>query len=123
MHTPSFAGYMERIERGDWQGVGEMMLASAQILARAGANFLICPDNTIHQALPLIEERSPLPWLHIAEVVAATAPSAASGGWRLRERAGWSRAKFIRRNCGTRDPLCAPTPKSAKRSTASLWKS
>ena len=73
MHTPSFAGYMERIERGDWQGVGEMMLESAQVLAGAGADFLICPDNTIHQALPLIEARSPLPWLHIAQVVAATA--------------------------------------------------
>jgi aspartate racemase len=73
MHTPSFARYMERIERGDWQGVGEMMLASARVLAGAGADFLICPDNTIHQALPLIEERSPLPWLHIAEVVATTA--------------------------------------------------
>ena len=73
MHTPSFAGYMERIERGDWQGVGEMMLESARVLAGAGADFLICPDNTIHQALPLIEARSPLPWLHIAQVVAATA--------------------------------------------------
>ena len=78
MHTPSFAGYMERIERGDWQGVGEMMLESAQVLAGAGADFLICPDNTIHQALPLIEARSPLPWLHIAQVVAATA---AERGW------------------------------------------
>jgi len=73
MHTPSFAGYMEFIERGDWQGVGEMMLASAHVLAGAGADFLICPDNTIHQALPLIEQRSPLPWLHIAQVVAETA--------------------------------------------------
>jgi aspartate racemase len=73
MHTPSFARYMKRIECGDWQGVGEMMLASAQVLAGAGADFLICPDNTIHQALPLIEERSPLPWMHIAQEVAATA--------------------------------------------------
>ncbi len=73
MHTPSFAGYMDFIERCDWQGVGEMMLASAHILAGARADFLICPDNTIHQALPFIEARSPLPWLHIAKVVAATA--------------------------------------------------
>jgi aspartate racemase len=73
MYTPSFASYMELIECGDWQGVGEIMLASAQILAGAGADFLICPDNTIHQALPLIEAQSPRPWLHIAEVVAATA--------------------------------------------------
>ena len=49
------------------------MLVSAGKLAKAGADFLICPDNTIHQALPHIERRSPLPWLHIAEVVAAEA--------------------------------------------------
>lgn len=73
MHTPSLADYMACIYRGDWQGVGELMLASADKLARIGADFLICPDNTIHQALPFVEARSPLPWLHIAEVVAAQA--------------------------------------------------
>jgi aspartate racemase len=73
MHTPSLAQYMECIYRDDWQGVGELMLASAEKLARIGADFLICPDNTIHQALPFIQARSPLPWLHIAEVVAAHA--------------------------------------------------
>jgi aspartate racemase len=73
MHTPSFAEYVKLIERGDWQGVGEIMLRSARILAGSGADFLICPDNTVHQALPFIESRLPLPWLHIAEVVAATA--------------------------------------------------
>ena len=73
MHTHSLAGYMERIYQGDWRGVGELMLSSADKLANAGADFLICPDNTIHQALPFIEGRSPLPWLHIAEVVAEQA--------------------------------------------------
>ena len=46
------------------------MLSSARKLAGAGADFLICPDNTIHQAMPYVAPRSPLPWLHIAEVVA-----------------------------------------------------
>lgn len=73
MHTHSFAKYMECIYRGDWQGVGELMLSSANKLANTGADFLICPDNTIHQAFPYVEARSPLPWLHIAEVVAAQA--------------------------------------------------
>jgi aspartate racemase len=73
MHTHSLADYVRCLDRGDWRGVGELMLSSAAKLARAGANFLICPDNTIHQALPFIESRSPLPWLHIAEVVAAQA--------------------------------------------------
>jgi len=70
MHTHSLADYMECIYRDDWKGVGELMLSSAGKLAKIGADFVICPDNTIHQALPLIEARSPLPWLHIAEVVA-----------------------------------------------------
>ena len=73
MHTHSFAAYVRCLERGDWAGVAELMLASAGKLARCGADFLICPDNTLHQALPWVLRRSPLPWLHIAEVVAAQA--------------------------------------------------
>ena len=73
MHTPSLAHYVECLEGGDWDGVGELMLASAHKLAAIGADFLICPDNTIHQALPRIAARSPRPWLHIAEVVADAA--------------------------------------------------
>ncbi len=73
MHTYSLGDYALCLERGDWSGVGELMLASANKLADAGADFLICPDNTIHQALPDIEPRSPLPWIHIAEVVAKEA--------------------------------------------------
>ena len=73
MHTHSLASYMERIYADDWAGVGELMLSSARKLAAVGADFLICPDNTIHQALPLIEAKSPLPWLHIAQVVAQQA--------------------------------------------------
>ena len=73
MHTPSLAGYMNCIYRDDWQGVGDLMLSSAHKLAKIGADFLICPDNTIHQAMPYVKPRSPLPWLHIAEVAAAQA--------------------------------------------------
>jgi aspartate racemase len=73
MHTHSLGSYMKCVYRGDWEGVGELMLSSARKLASAGADFLVCPDNTIHQALPLVQPRSPLPWLHIAETVAAHA--------------------------------------------------
>ena len=69
MHTHRLGDYMRCIERDDWRGVGALMLSSAHKLANAGADFLICPDNTIHQALPHILDESPLPWLHIAEVV------------------------------------------------------
>jgi aspartate racemase len=70
MHTHSLAAYVECLDRRDLDGVAELMLDSARKLERAGADFLICPDNTIHQAMALVEPRSTLPWLHIAEVVA-----------------------------------------------------
>lgn len=73
MHTHSLADYMKCIYRDDWKGVAELMLSSAYKLASVGADFLICPDNTIHKALPYIEARSPLPWLNIADVVVAEA--------------------------------------------------
>jgi aspartate racemase len=73
MHSHSLSEYVKCLDRGDWQGVSKLMLSSAQKLARAGADFLICPDNTMHQAFATIEPQSPLPWLHIAEVVAAEA--------------------------------------------------
>jgi aspartate racemase len=70
LHNYSLAEYVACLEQGDLQGVGNLMLASTQKLALAGANFLICPDNTIHQAFDYVQARSPLPWLHIAAVVA-----------------------------------------------------
>ena len=73
LHGLSLADQMDRIYADDWAGLGEMMLVSARKLAAVGAEVLICPDNTLHQALALVRDRSPLPWLHIAEVVAAEA--------------------------------------------------
>lgn len=73
MHTHSLADYVTALEAGDLEAVGRLMLSSAEKLAKAGADFLICPDNTIHQAMGFVRPRSPLPWLHIAEVVAEEA--------------------------------------------------
>ena len=73
LHGHSLETYGVLLDAGDWPGVGALMLDSAEKLAAIGAQLLICPDNTIHQALPYIADRSPLPWLHIAEVVAAAA--------------------------------------------------
>ena len=73
LHSHSLAGYMRFVRTNDWAGVAELMLSSAEKLARAGADFLICPDNTIHQAFDLVEHRSPRPWLHIAREAAKKA--------------------------------------------------
>jgi aspartate racemase len=70
LHTIALADYMQPLtHRQDWQAVAEIMLRSVAALQRAGADFVICPDNTIHAALPYVLPRSPLPWLHIAEEV------------------------------------------------------
>ena len=73
LHGHPLSAYMEFICAGDWAGVAQLMLSSAEKLARGGADFLICPDNTIHQAFDLVEHRSPRPWLHIAREVAREA--------------------------------------------------
>ncbi len=70
MHTPPRAAYMACIERDDWSAVADLMIASAQKLKACGADFLICPDNTIHRAFEQAAARSLLPWLHIVEAVA-----------------------------------------------------
>ena len=73
MHTHCLAEYMDFIYRDDWQGVADLMLSSSNKLAKAGADFLICPDNTIHRAFDRVAPHSPLPWLHIVEEVAVVA--------------------------------------------------
>jgi len=75
LHSYSLARYMKYADAGDWAGVAELMLGSAEKLASTGADFLICPDNTIHQAFDFVERRSPRPWLHIAREVAKEARS------------------------------------------------
>lgn len=57
-------------DAGDYQSVRATLAVSVDRLARAGADFFVCPDNTAHLAL---EEPGPelaLPGLHITELVA-----------------------------------------------------
>ncbi len=79
LHTHCLADYMDCITQNNWQGVADLMLSSAEKLAKGGADFLICPDNTIHQAMPMVLKRSPLPWIHIA---GAVGDEAAARGYR-----------------------------------------
>src|SRR5215475_7386246 len=73
MHTFPLSEYMAHIRKDQWREVAGLMLASARKLAQVGAEFAICPDNTIHQGFEFISHESPLPWLHIAEVEAQEA--------------------------------------------------
>jgi aspartate racemase len=73
VHTQPQADYMKCLAADDMPGLGQLMLSSAHKLAKAGAQFLICPDNTVHQAFGHAPPRWPLPWLHVADVVAQEA--------------------------------------------------
>ena len=69
LHTFPLRSYQRLIDEDRWDAVGELMLESAARLVKSGAQLLICPDNTVHQGLDLVRERSPAPWIHIAEEV------------------------------------------------------
>jgi aspartate racemase len=73
LHGFSLRSYQRLIDDDRWDAVGERMLESAARLVRSGAELLICPDNTVHQGLDLVRERSPAPWIHIAEEVSEEA--------------------------------------------------
>ena len=82
MHTPSLVAYVDCLERGDVKGVGELLLDSAYKLTAIGADFLICPDNTIHQAFDYAAPRSPLPTLDSTRLLARAALQRAVHGGR-----------------------------------------
>lgn len=73
MHTHSMADYIVQLDNRSIKGVGDIMLSSANKLSQMGADFLICPDNTIHQSFDYVKQRSTIPWLHIAEEVVESA--------------------------------------------------
>jgi aspartate racemase len=73
IHSFPLADYMRFASKLDWEGVAQLLLESAGHVARSGADFAICPANTAHEAFDSMRPRSPIPWLHIVEVVAEAA--------------------------------------------------
>jgi aspartate racemase len=73
MHTFPLSEYMVHVRAGDLEKVAQLMLSSEAKVVQAGAQFAICPDNTIHEAFKFVRQKATIPWLHIAEVVAGQA--------------------------------------------------
>jgi len=69
IHSISFKKYLELFEAKNWDGVAELMLESSKKLAAMGADFAICPDNTVHEAFDLVAPNATIPWLSILEEV------------------------------------------------------
>lgn len=63
--------YSECFEKGDWERVGEMLLAALGRLKAAGADFAAILANTPHHAWEHIAGRTPLKVLTIMEATAA----------------------------------------------------
>jgi amino-acid racemase len=66
----ALARSMPAWDEGDHRSIRATLSVSVQRLARAGADFFACPDNTAHMALEQPGEELALVGLHIAEVVA-----------------------------------------------------
>src|SRR5688572_10944532 len=73
MNSVPMATVTDPIRANDWEAVAGVLAESAHKVARAGADFAICPDNTYHQSFKYLLPRSPIPWLHIAGAVAEEA--------------------------------------------------
>jgi aspartate racemase len=65
----AMARWLPAFDAGDYAGVARFMLESARLLAAAGADFAICPDNSAHLAWDYVRAATPIPWLNIANVV------------------------------------------------------
>jgi aspartate racemase len=106
MHSIPMAAYLPPLDADDLPAVAEIILRSARTVAQAGATFFVCPDNTCHLAYDLVAERSPIPWLSIAEVVAHEA-----------ERRGFQNLAVL----GTRYTMDGPVYPNALRRRGMVW--
>jgi aspartate racemase len=73
MDSIPMARWLPSFDAGDFRGVARIMLESTALLAGAGADFAICPDNSAHLAWEYVQAETPIPWLHIAQVLASEA--------------------------------------------------
>jgi len=54
----------------DWEGAAKILVAAAQSVQSAGADFLVICTNTMHKVAPQIEQATAMPLLHIADATA-----------------------------------------------------
>jgi aspartate racemase len=72
MHNEPLNLYIDAIRKDDWHAVGRLLRRSADYLARCGAEFVLSPDNVVAHGIHLAEVGSPIPWLHMIELVGET---------------------------------------------------
>lgn len=66
-------------ESDNYSEIAKHLSNGVNQIAKGGANFFICPDNTSHIVLEQIIDKLPIPGLHIADVVCQ---EIIANGWR-----------------------------------------
>ncbi len=76
MYSVDFAE-IEVLQRQDrWAEASQLMVAAAQSLERAGADFIVICTNTMHKSVDDIQCNTQIPLLHIADATAEKVKSA-----------------------------------------------
>ncbi len=70
MLSVDFAPIDELMEAGKWNEICDMLVADAQRIEKAGADFLLICTNTMHKLADTIQEAIRIPILHIIDATA-----------------------------------------------------
>lgn len=70
LYSVDFAEIERYQASGDWDKSAEVLSQIAQILEKAGADFIVICTNTMHKVAPQIQKTISIPILHIAQATA-----------------------------------------------------
>ena len=70
LRSVDFAPIEELQRTGRWDEAGELLAEEARTLAQAGAELLVLCTNTMHKVADRIEDRTKVPFVHIADTTA-----------------------------------------------------
>lgn len=70
LYSVDFAEIEQCQTDGDWERSSDILSTAAQILEKAGANFIVICTNTMHKVAAQIQSRINIPIIHIADATA-----------------------------------------------------
>lgn len=72
VRSVDFAAVRDLQLRGRWDEAGALLLAEGKALVAAGAELVVLCTNYMHKVAPALEDGLDVPFLHIADVAAAS---------------------------------------------------
>lgn len=117
MVSADFAPVEDLQAKGDWTGLGRLMVRAARTLEGAGAQAVVICANTMHQLAPDIEAAVRLPLIHIADAAAAAVKARGLRTVALLGTRYTMEMDFYRTRLETRHGLTVLVPDAAGRET------